>query len=148
MRLSPTRGIDCVVANAGINLAEESSTFEQPPDYHHPLVTAANGQKLAIPPPPKFKTIDVNLTGVLYTSHLAHAYLPLNPGSTACTPMPTAHPQPQSNRDRHLLLIASLAGFTPLPTQSLYSTTSRISASAAPLRITLPTVGRIGVEMK
>lgn len=149
VRLSPTGGIDCVVANAGISLVEESAGFEKPPDYHSQLVTAAQGKKLAPPAPPKFKTVDVNLTGVLYTSHLAHAYLPLNPGSTKCT----ANPGPSSlkseaNRDRHLLLIASIAGLYALPTQSLYSVSKHaVVGLFRNLRITSPVRQGIRVNM-
>ncbi len=149
VRLSPTRGIDCVVANAGINLADESLTFEKPPDYHSQLVKAGQGKQLAPPPPPKFKTVDVNLTGVLYTSHLAHAYLPLNPGSTNCSPTaPSATLKSEANKDRHLLLIASLAGLCPLPTQTLYSVSKHaVVGLFRNLRVTSPIRQGIRVNM-
>ncbi|KAF7508901.1 hypothetical protein GJ744_008610 [Endocarpon pusillum] len=153
VRLSPTGGIDCVVANAGINLAEESLTFEKPPDYHGQLVTTSQGKKLAPPAPPQFKTVDVNLTGVLYSSHLAHAYLPLNPGSTKCNPNP--HPGPATsfkseaaNKDRHLLLIASIAGLWPLPNQTLYSVSKHaVVGLFRSLRVTSPVRHGIRVNM-
>ena len=85
VRLSPQGGIDCVVANAGINLGGESHAFENPPDYHA-LLRKEEGEDAPVPPsPPQFRTLDVNLNGLLYTTHLAHAYLPLNPGSSPCS---------------------------------------------------------------
>ncbi|ERF71909.1 hypothetical protein EPUS_08225 [Endocarpon pusillum Z07020] len=137
VRLSPTRGIDCVVANAGINLAEESLTFEKPPDYHSQLVTGAQGKKLAPPAPPQFKTVDVNLTGVL----------------TTCNPKPDPNrgpstAKPEVNRDRHLLLIASIAGLWPLPTQTLYSVSKHgVVGLFRNLRVTSPVRHGIRVNM-
>ncbi|KAL8710220.1 MAG: hypothetical protein Q9220_005151 [cf. Caloplaca sp. 1 TL-2023] len=105
-RLSPHGGIDTVVANAGI--AESKGTFDRP-----------NNIDLVNPPPPDLAVLDVNLTGVVYTSHLALWYLPRNPGSSPanakCVPS-------QTLRDRHLILIASVAGLMPIPGATLYGT--------------------------
>ncbi|PGH15253.1 hypothetical protein AJ80_05606 [Polytolypa hystricis UAMH7299] len=107
-KLSPHGGIDTVVANAGVNLIKESSYFETPPvDYQHD----------ANPPPPPLKTVDINLTGVMYTSHLATFYLARNPGSADCSP--TSDPA-TTPRDRHLILIGSIASVYPIMSQVPY----------------------------
>lgn len=105
IRLSPHGGIDTVVANAGI-AEQRKPVLEQPQELD-----------VANPPPPNLSIINVNLIGVLYTAHLALFYLPRNPGSDSanakCDPA-------KVHRDRHLLLIGSIAGFVPLPGQALY----------------------------
>lgn len=106
-KLSPHGGIDCVVANAGIADAKEGEAFENPPDY----TTAAD------PAAPKMRTLEINLNGVMYTTTLALAYLSRNPNSKGCA---TESVSSQS-RDRHLLLVSSMAGLSPLPTQSIYA---------------------------
>ncbi|KAF2125712.1 NAD(P)-binding protein [Dothidotthia symphoricarpi CBS 119687] len=105
VRLSPHGGLDCVVANAGI----------AGPDVMQ------EGHKLdaAEPPPPNFKIVDVNLTGVLYTTHLAYFWLPKNPGSKACNI--DAKPSSTSPRDRHLLLLGSVASLAPIALQPQYA---------------------------
>lgn len=102
-KLSAHGGIDCVVANAGIAGVDK---FEQPefPDPENP-------------PPPNFKTLEVNLIGLLYTTHLALYWLARNPGSTPCSVI--SHPVSMP-RDRHLLLVGSMASLSPLPAQALY----------------------------
>ena len=105
VKLSPHGGLDCVVANAGIAVADEIQ----------------NGQQLdaAEPPPPNFKICDVNITGVLYTTHLAYFWLPKNPGSSLCS----IDSQPsKSPRDRHLLLLGSVASLGPVAIQPQYCT--------------------------
>ncbi|EEH23512.1 hypothetical protein PABG_05723 [Paracoccidioides brasiliensis Pb03] len=110
VKRSPHGGIDAVVANAGINRATESKDFEEPPiDY----------QVEPSPPVPRFSTIDVNLTGTLYTTHLALYYLPRNPGSTPCNPQSTP-PSGNRQRDRHILLLGSVASIAPLASQIPY----------------------------
>lgn len=106
-KLSPHGGIDCVIANAGIADAKEAELFENPLDY----TTLDN------PPAPKLRTLDINLNGVMYTTTLALAYLSRNPGSKA-TATESESSQP---RDRHLLLVSSMAGLCPVPTQSIYA---------------------------
>lgn len=105
VKLSPTGGIDAVVANAGI--VDSQPTFEVP-----------LGLDAEAPPKPNFKTLDVNLLGVMYTAHLALFYLPRNPGSKNATAEsdPAAHAP-----DRHLLLIGSVASLMPLPGQVQYA---------------------------
>jgi hypothetical protein len=72
---------------------------------------------VAEPKKPKWSILDVNLTGVMYTSHLAFFYLPRNPGSQDCnmTSDPATAP-----RDRHLLFIGSVASIMGLPLQPQY----------------------------
>jgi len=99
VKLSPSGGIDSVVANAGINGADNS--FWNP-----------KGLDADTPPPPNMQCLEVNLIGVTYTVHLALFYLARNPNSSAADPAA----QPGSNgRDRHILLIGSLASIIPLP---------------------------------
>lgn len=93
-----------MVANAGIDGSQ--STFEQPKDLD-----------AAEPPPPSLKVIDVNLTGVLYTTHLALYYLARNPNSVPASPSTDLV---ATHRDRHLLLVGSLASLSPLTSQALY----------------------------
>ncbi len=104
VELSPHGGIDTVVANAGI--CAEKTPFEVPRDLDQ-----------TNPPPPDLSILDVNLKGVVYTSHLALWYLPRNPGSSPANP--NCAPA-QVKRDRHLILIASIAGLMALPGGTLY----------------------------
>ena len=104
IKLSPHGGVDAVVANAGI--ADTKLEFENPKDLD-----------AAGPPPPNLDCLTVNLTGVLYTTHLAIYYLSRNPGSSPASPR--CRPS-QLLRDRHILLIGSVASFIPLPGQALY----------------------------
>ena len=97
-------GIDTVVANAGITDSKLS--------YEHPRAHAGDG-----PPQPDLSVIDVNLVGVLFTNHLAIYYLPRNPGSrpadAKCDPF-------KVQRDRHVIIMGSMASLAPITGQSLY----------------------------
>ena len=101
VKLSPHGGIDTIIANAGI--AQERPDFEEPTGLDAPE-----------PAPPDLKVLDVNITGVMYTAHLALFYLPRNPGSSKADP--NCNPAIVT-RDRHLLLIASVAGILPIPSR-------------------------------
>ena len=105
IKVSPHGGIDTVVANAGIVNAD--GKLEQPENLD-----------TADPPPPNLAVLDVNLTGVVYTTHLALFYLPRNPESVVANPK--CDPS-QTQRDRHILLISSIAGLLPIPGQALYA---------------------------
>lgn len=105
VKLSPHGGIDTVVANAGIQARDQ---LQAPADL-----------SAAEPPAPNFATMDVNVTGVLYTTHLACYWLPKNPGSKPCTM--DAVPE-KTARDRHLLLLGSVASLAPLAAAPLYGT--------------------------
>jgi NAD(P)-dependent dehydrogenase (short-subunit alcohol dehydrogenase family) len=95
--LSPHRRLDQVVANAGVR--ETGPKFDEPQNLDKDE-----------PPKPEWKAIEVNLIGVLYTSHLALFWLPRNSSpSTGFTP------------DRHLLLIGSVAALAPFAGQIEYS---------------------------
>lgn len=100
-QLSPTGGIDAVVANAGISA--ESPFFDEVTDDYEALEN---------PPVPNFKCVDVNLIGVMYTAKLAIFYLSKNPQSTKASTSVTPAP---NTRDRHLLLVGSIASLGPLP---------------------------------
>ncbi|KAL8812154.1 MAG: hypothetical protein Q9200_001234 [Gallowayella weberi] len=104
VKLSPHGGIDTVVANAGVGAVGEH--FEEP----HQL-------DLTNPPPPNLTVLDVNLKGVVYTCYLALWYLPRNPGSSPANPKSIPS---QTQRDRHLILMASVAGLMPIPGAALY----------------------------
>ncbi|KAK0656789.1 hypothetical protein B0T16DRAFT_307213, partial [Cercophora newfieldiana] len=95
--VSPTSGIDAVVAGAGIVELTDAATgnvFDLP-----------RGLDRDSPPPPPLNVLAVNLTGVMYTSHLALFWLRRN----------------GEGRDRHLLLVSSIAGVAPLPGQTEYT---------------------------
>ncbi|KAM7209756.1 5'-hydroxyaverantin dehydrogenase [Naviculisporaceae sp. PSN 640] len=100
-QVSPTGCINGVVAGAGIvetrNLVE-GPTFEIPHPSHDDDV----------PPEPRLKVLAVNITGVMYTVHLALFHLERNP-------------VPSAKADRHILLISSVAGLIPLPGQVEYT---------------------------
>lgn len=104
IRLSPHGGIDTVVANAGI--ASNTDIFSH-----------QEGLETANPPPPDLATLSVNLTGVVYTSYLAFYHLQRNPESQPADPQ--CDPS-QTKRDRHLLLISSIAGLVSMPGVALY----------------------------
>ncbi|KIW73975.1 hypothetical protein PV04_02049 [Phialophora macrospora] len=133
-RLSPHGGIDTVMANAGIADAEEQILFEEAPDY----------SQLDDPPAPRLRTYDTNLTGVLYTAHLGLSYLSRNPGSQKCTLASDA--AVRGPRDRHLLLVASIAGLAGLPSQPLYTAAKHgVVGLFRTLRITSPI--KLGVRV-
>ncbi|KAL7941887.1 Oxidoreductase, molybdopterin-binding domain-containing protein [Trichoderma barbatum] len=90
-KASPHGSIDIVVPNAGIILPGEATKFENP--------DLVNGKLLE----PNTATLDVNVKGVIFTSHLALYYLPQNKRS-----------------DRCLLFVGSVASLIALPGQSHY----------------------------
>ncbi|KAL5113264.1 hypothetical protein ACEQ8H_008870 [Pleosporales sp. CAS-2024a] len=103
VRLSPHGGLDTVVANAGI--AGDDA------------LQRGKNLDAAEPPPPNLKIHDVNSTGVLYTTHLAYFHLPRNPGSSDCSI--DSDPATRT-RDRHLLLLGSMASLAPIAIQPQY----------------------------
>lgn len=131
--LSSHGGIDTVIANAGIAPAGENLLFESPPNY----------SKGRCPSPPPHKLLNVNVIGVLYTTELAFSYLSRNPASSKCS-----YPAKDGPRDRHLLLVSSIAGLCPLPTQSLYCMSKHaVVGLFRSLRITAPIVSGVRVNM-
>lgn len=120
VRLSATGGLDAVVAGAGINDASESEALE----FNVPRV--ADLSFTTPPAAPRLRTLAVNLIGTMYTSTLALSYLSENPGSVKCAVARDTERnkdtgnKPASARDRHLLLIGSIAGVLALPGSVVY----------------------------
>jgi NAD(P)-dependent dehydrogenase (short-subunit alcohol dehydrogenase family) len=131
--LSPHRGIDCVIANAGICDPIEHARYENPPDY----------QSMENPPAPQMRTLNVNLNGVMYTTTLALSYLSRNPSSIAASTEPHRGP-----RDRNLLLVSSIAGLAPLPTLSIYCAAKHgVVGLFRALRVNAPITSGVRVNM-
>lgn len=131
--LSIHGGIDAVIANAGIADHKEQQKFENPPDY----------SKLESPPQPPYRTFQVNALGVLYTSELALSYLSRNPQSSKCSLTPSEGP-----RDRHLLLVSSIAGVAAVPNIPTYAAAKHaVVGLFRSLRMTAPTVTGVRVNM-
>ncbi|KAF2458517.1 hypothetical protein BDY21DRAFT_410541 [Lineolata rhizophorae] len=119
IRLSPHGGIDTVVANAGV---ARPDCLLKPPARTDPATGAEE------PLPPDFLITDVNAVGALYTAHLALFYLPRNPGSAPATPWTSSSSSSSGSgsgstspaaatagrRDRHLLLVGSVASLMPV----------------------------------
>ncbi|KAK1775338.1 hypothetical protein QBC45DRAFT_10250 [Copromyces sp. CBS 386.78] len=123
-RASPTRGIDAVVAGAGIS--EHGDVVSGAPGvFDNPAGLDSDSDSSPSPPPP-LNILNVNLTGVMYTTHLALFWLPRNGGVSRLDLLDSPHPsdgnnQPIPIRDRHLLLVSSIAGLAPLPGQTEYT---------------------------
>ncbi|KAG9789937.1 hypothetical protein ABEF93_006182 [Exophiala dermatitidis] len=143
-QLSPHGGIDCVVANAGVADANENREFEAPSrDYGNVDDSIEDDGDAAVPAPPGLRTLDVNLYGVIYTTHLAMWYLPRNPGSAPCDPKASS-----GSRDRHLLLVSSIAGLSGLPGQPLYAAAKHgVVGLFRTLRLTTPIKHGVRVNM-
>ncbi|CAM1502177.1 Fc.00g041610.m01.CDS01 [Cosmosporella sp. VM-42] len=94
VKVSPHGVIDVVVPNAGIILPGESMKFEYP--------SLENGKL----PEPNTATIDVNIKGCIFTTHLALYHLPRS-----------------TRPDRCILLIGSLSSICPFPGQGQYTMT-------------------------
>ena len=92
-----TGHIDIVMANAGIS-REESLIPSVLPTAEQPFE----------PTQPQLKTMDVNMTGALYTVKLAIHYLLLN------------QPNPSTQSRGSIILTASNAGLYPFPVAPLY----------------------------
>lgn len=139
VRLSPHGGIDTVIANAGINDTKEASVFENPAGIDY----LKNDEPS--PQAPRFNTLDVNVTGVMYTVHLALSFLPRNPGSTPCQSESLIS---ESRRDRHILLLGSVASLHPLITQAPYTVSKHaVLGLFRCLRITAPVDAGVRVNM-
>ncbi|KAH7176452.1 hypothetical protein EDB81DRAFT_38324 [Dactylonectria macrodidyma] len=99
VRVSPSGAVDVVVPNAGIIQPDQASAFENP-------VPGPDGRLAR----PDTATLEVNIVGVVYTTHLALYHLPRNGTNTDKTP-----------RDRCILLIGSVASLMPLAGQTHYA---------------------------
>ena len=136
-RQSPHGGIDIVVAGAGINDPSENEAFQvNVPDY----------TKLAKPLAPSLKTLRVDLEGVLYTSTLALSYLSQNPDSDACA---VRHSDLSvRSRDRHLILVSSIAGVLAMPANGIYTAAKHgVVGMFRSLRLTAPLLQGVRVNM-
>ncbi|OAA60319.1 NAD(P)-binding domain protein [Niveomyces insectorum RCEF 264] len=98
-RASPTGTIDAVVPCAGVgeDMGGSYWRFEHPTGLDHDR-----------PPPPKFRVMDVNLTGVMYTIYLGLFWLQQAEGGAA-------------QKDRHILLVGSIGGLLPLVGSTQYT---------------------------
>nr|OQO16418.1 hypothetical protein B0A51_17040 [Rachicladosporium sp. CCFEE 5018] len=85
--------LDFVFANAGIALHPDS------------LTPTAESSKDEYPATPDLTLLDVNLKGVIYTSHLARHYFHLSPAGS----------------ERNLIITASMAGFYASPSVPVYT---------------------------
>ncbi|KAI1610681.1 15-hydroxyprostaglandin dehydrogenase [Exophiala viscosa] len=131
--LSPHGGIDCVMANAGVAIAPENAGFEEPPDY----------STMDSPAAPPMRTLDTNLNGVMYTTSLALSYLSRNPGSERCQ-----IGKDTATRDRHLILVSSIAGLASLPSQPIYAAAKHgVVGLFRALRVTTPIKHGIRINM-
>ncbi|UNI24306.1 hypothetical protein JDV02_010061 [Purpureocillium takamizusanense] len=96
--------IDIVVPNAGIINASESYRFENPrPDPSTGRISK-----------PDTRTLEVNIVGVTYTTHLALHYLSLGSSSRSGR-------GPVRGGDKCLLLIGSVASISPFAGQTHYT---------------------------
>ena len=136
-RLSPHGGIDIVVAGAGICDPSENEVFQ---------VNVPNYTKLAKPPAPSLKTLRIDLEGVMYTSTLAMSYLSQNPGSEACA---VRHSESSvRSRDRHLILVSSVAGVLAIPANGVYNAAKHgVVGMFRSLRLTAPLLQGVRVNM-
>ncbi|ETN45803.1 uncharacterized protein HMPREF1541_09636 [Cyphellophora europaea CBS 101466] len=131
--LSPHGGLDCIIANAGIANLTEQKAFEEP--IHPSLLDTTKA--------PPYRTFSVNALGVLYTTDIALSYLKHNPGSSKCELTASDGP-----RDRHLLLVSSIAGVAAVPTQSIYAAAKHaVVGLFRALRVTAPITAGVRVNM-
>lgn len=101
---SATGSIHVVVPNAGVadpNSPVNQRGFENPAPFKGPdgVIDESAG-----PRAPRMPVADINVTGVLYSVHLAMYWLPRNDG-----------------KDRSILFLSSIAGLISLPGQALYT---------------------------
>ncbi|KIH89242.1 bacilysin biosynthesis oxidoreductase [Sporothrix brasiliensis 5110] len=97
---SATGSIHVVVPNAGV--ADRDSPANQR-GFENPAPLDAADER-AGPRAPRMPVADINVTGVLYSVHLAMYWLPRNDG-----------------KDRAILFLSSIAGLLSLPGQALYT---------------------------
>ncbi|KAK8096049.1 hypothetical protein PG999_014071 [Apiospora kogelbergensis] len=115
--LSPHGGLDDVVANAGVS--DNDFSFCRAEEKRG----AGKSDATTGPDKPDLKCLDINLVGTAYTAHLAMYWLARNPGSTASalgrprTPGGGGPP----HRDRHLLLVGSVASLWPVAQATQYT---------------------------
>lgn len=93
LQTSPSKTIDIVIANAGLNRQDD--------------VFVQNENEDGDPVEPSLDILQINLTGVMYTAKLAMFYLSKQPEG--------------EDRDRCLLMTASLAAYVDLTVSPQYS---------------------------
>ncbi|KAK7941452.1 uncharacterized protein PG986_013839 [Apiospora aurea] len=113
--LSPHRGLDAVVVNAGISDTDFAFCRAEEKKGSGNNQNGSPG-----PGKPDMKCLDVNLVGAAYTAHLAMYWLSRNSGSTAHDlGKPRTPDGPE--RDRHLLLVGSVASLWPVAKSTQYT---------------------------
>lgn len=95
---APSKSIDLVVASAGVTGQDMRRWLDAQPS------------KDADPAPPGTAALDINLTGVYYTAHLALHYF-----------RHTAPAEESTHSDKHLIFVSSLAGYVGLNTAGEYN---------------------------
>lgn len=163
--VAPEGRIDCVVPNAGIGggqewewpsedvglVAEEDEDEEDLKKTNGETGTNKPKSGIAQPAPPRFKVMDINLTAVMWTVHLAIYWLPRN-GTKTVTLDPSRDASAPGNkefqwpRDRHILLMSSIGGLLPLVGASQY-TVSKHGVTAIFRSLRGPLWRRYGVRV-
>ncbi|KAK6522045.1 hypothetical protein TWF281_002614 [Arthrobotrys megalospora] len=103
LELSPNKAIDSVFANAGVSEVGKSW-------IPRPFVPGQPED----PPEPNLTTMNVNITGVIYTSYLALQYFRAHPNLSKDA-------YPNQSHDRSLVLIGSIASLYPLTHAPFYN---------------------------
>ena len=101
-KVSPNGCINGVLAGAGV---VETRDLINGPNFDVPTPLNEDDDT---PPKPNLRVLGINLTGVMYTTHLAVFHLQRNP-------------EGPGSQDRHILLVSSIAGVIPLPGQTEYT---------------------------
>lgn len=128
--LAGVNGIDTVAASAGVGGVDESREFMAPLPTSR--LDALQKSDCSIPAAPSLKTVDVNLTGSLYTVYLALAHL-----SARRATRPGG--EKSSSADGSILLLGSFASILPLPAVSLYGSSKHaLLGLFRSLRLTMP----------
>ncbi|KAK6502239.1 hypothetical protein TWF506_002822 [Arthrobotrys conoides] len=123
LELSPNKAIDSVFANAGVGEIGKSwapRPFGQLLPY--PSFHAVPRTKMSRtvpgqpedPPEPDMITMNVNITGVIYTAYLALQYFRAHPNLSKDA-------FPNASHDRSLVLIGSIASLYPLTSAPFYN---------------------------
>ncbi|KAF3917271.1 hypothetical protein AA313_de0204231 [Arthrobotrys entomopaga] len=124
LELSPKKAIDSVIANAGVNEIGADfvprpfgqllpyPSFHTIPRTKHFLTVPGQPED---PQEPNLTTMNVNITGVIYTAYLALQYFRNHP----CMPRES---YPNASHDRSLVLVGSIASLYSLSHAPFYNT--------------------------
>jgi 5'-hydroxyaverantin dehydrogenase len=104
---SPDKTLDVVAMFAGVT-ANQGNVVDH--------VQAQEASLDRDPPEPGVEAIDINLTGVIYSTYLAFNYFRLKPQHQA-----HVGDSSESSPSKSLIFVSSLAGFIDYPGHSLYS---------------------------